>query len=121
MQAICLTDTEKFLHHILHFLVHTLEVTVQQDFLLFIIFELIYFRERTILFFLVLNLLIIKGGLPELLVIPEFFRLLDVKMVKHTVIGSRKVTCRLSGQPACCHIRNLGCRNQKVHLLRDCG
>ena len=71
--------------------------------------------------FLLLNLLHIEVGLAEILRGLELLRLLDVEVVEHLVIGSGKVTRRLTCQPTGCHVCYLGCRNEVVHLLRDCG
>ena len=51
----------------------------------------------------------------------ELIRLFQVHLLHSTGLRRREVTSRLSADPARGHIRNLGCRDEVIHLLVDGG
>ena len=47
----------------------------------------------------------------------ELIRLFEVHTLHSSCLSRRKVSCRLTANPARSHIRNLSGRNQAIHLL----
>ena len=110
---------QQLIDHLLHLLIHPLEISVEHDFLLALGGEGIDFGEIYIEGFLLLDFIHVEVGLAEVLGGLELLRFLDVDAVEGFHIRGSKVTRRLTGQPTRHHVGYLGCRNEVVHFFGD--
>ena len=85
------------------------------------ILETVFLWQGRIVLFLFLDVTHIEVGFTEELGGLELVRLFEIHTVHSCCFCGRKVSRCLSADPTCCHVGNLGSRNQTVHLLIEGG
>ena len=104
-------------YHGFHVLANLHEVLIEDALTLITALEGVELGQWHILAFLFLDVCHIEVGLAIELTGLELVAFLYVHTAIHASLGCHKVSCGLSADPSCRHIRNFGGRDKAVHVL----
>lgn len=104
-------------YHGFHVLTDLHEVLVEDALTLVTALEGVELGQWHILAFFLLDVCHIEVGLAIELTGLELVALLYVHAAVHAGLGCHKVSCGLTADPSCRHIRNFGGRHKTVHIL----
>ena len=86
-----------------------------------LVLKAVFLGQGGIVFLLFLDITLIEVGFTEELGGLKLIRLFEVHSMHGCCFCGCKVSRGLSADPTCCHVGNLGSRNQTIHLLIEGG